>query len=196
MRDDKLMHTLRSMVRKHGLSRVQQSLADIASSDHLFDTQQGAQSPGKEQQFSAPDKRMRTKASDYVDKMDVPLETKEALKELAKKFERKLFLPTVADIRNFCRVHRIQVPDSTSRSNAFPRLFKFMATMGANDIRRVVEDGMFSGPSRLEPIADAIRSRSRTPRPQDGSSAASISIRSTKPKGSKSGSGNSCSAGC
>ena len=186
MRDDKLMDALRSMVRKHGLSRVQQSLIELASSSCGLNAQQTDQSPRRERRESPSKKMNRVTASAYVDKMDIPLEKKEALSVLAKRFEDKSFLPTVADISNFCRVHRIALPRSRSRGSAIPRVFKFMAEMGASDIRKMVDGGMFSGPSRLAPIADAIRSRSRSPRPQDPLSATLISspsFESTRPGG-------------
>ena len=93
---------------------------------------------------------------EYVAKMDLPSEKKRGMAELAKRFEEKAFLPSFGDIRKFCRIYRIVEPASKSRVSALPRVFKFIATLETSDIQRILDDGLFSGPSRLGPIADAI----------------------------------------
>ena len=89
--------------------------------------------------------------------MQLSSEKKSAVSDLARKFENKSFLPTYRDIVDFCEMYGIDVPASRSRANAIPRVFKFIAGMEASDIRGILERGMFSGPSRLGPISDAIR---------------------------------------
>lgn len=178
--DDKLNRALRSMIRKHGLSRVQRSLSEIASSETRHDIQQAVPSTRIEGTASPPKKRSRSTASDYVGRMDLPLGTSEAVHELARRFEDRSFLPTLADIRNFCRFHRIDAPDPKSRVNAVPRVFDFISTMGPREIKKLVDYSMFSGPSRLAPIADAIRKRSRSPQIRDAPSTASISSSSSE----------------
>ena len=93
--------------------------------------------------------------------MDLPPGTAGPLVELAARFERKAFLPTFGDIRHFCHTYGIDEPASKSRASAIPRVFKAIAAMEAEDIQRMLDDGMFSGPSRLAPIADAIRRSSK-----------------------------------
>ncbi len=108
--------------------------------------------------------RQRAKARsapEYVAKMDCDAEIWPAMSELAKRFQEKTFLPTFGDIRNFCEAYGIDEPASHSRAGSIPRVFKFMATMDRDEIRRIVDDRLFSGPSRLGPIADAIRANGR-----------------------------------
>ena len=81
--------------------------------------------------------------------------------ELAGRFQDKSFLPTFGDIANFCHFYQIDKPASKSRASAIPRVFKFIASMEADDVRIILDQGMFSGPSRLGPIADAIRRNGR-----------------------------------
>ena len=81
--------------------------------------------------------------------------------ELAQRFHSKSFLPTFGDIANFCQTYNIDVPASKSRASAIPRVFKFIAAMEADEIQRMLDEGMFSGPARLGPIADAIRRNGR-----------------------------------
>ena len=84
---------------------------------------------------------------------------------LAERFERKDFLPTFGDIRNFCEVYSIDVPASKTRASAITRVFKFLANeMEADEVQRILDYELFSGPSRLGPIADAIRRNGRASR--------------------------------
>lgn len=106
-----------------------------------------------------------SKLDKYATKMELPMDRQEAVVTLAGRFERKVFLPTFGDTRNFCDVYGIDVPASKTRASAIPRVFKFLANeMGADEIQRILDDGMFSGPSRLGPIADAIRRNGRASR--------------------------------
>ena len=41
------------------------------------------------------------------------------------------------------------------------RIFKALASMDETEVKRILDDRLFSGPSRMEPIADAIRRVSR-----------------------------------
>lgn len=106
-------------------------------------------------------RKATTTAMQYVVKMELPLEKRQLLDEVARKFEEKSFLPTFGDISNFCQVYQIDTPASRTRASAIPRVFKFIASMETKDVRAMLDDGMFSGPSRLGPIADAIRQSGR-----------------------------------
>ena len=96
--------------------------------------------------------------------MELQLEIEPSVVELANRFQDKAFLPTFGDVVNFCQAYGIEEPASRSRANAIPRVFKHLASMEADEIKRIVDWGMFSGPSRLGPIADAIRRNGRAAR--------------------------------
>ena len=108
--------------------------------------------------------RVRVKAPEYVAKMDVDGGKVSAIRALAEQFETKAFLPRGADIRNFCHIHGIDDRVSKSRAGAIPRLFKYLATMDPDELQRLLDDGAFSGPSRLGPLAEAIREHGRADR--------------------------------
>ena len=93
--------------------------------------------------------------------MVLPDDRRRLLFEAAEKFQEKSFLPTVGDVRNFCEIHGVTGPSSGSRADTVPRIFKLLATMNTDDLRRMLDSGMFSGPARLGPIADAIRDAGR-----------------------------------
>ena len=78
----------------------------------------------------------------------------------AQRFEDGAFLHSIADIREFCRIHSVELGKSASRLSSIPRVFTFLAVMDTPEITKLLDEGEFSGPTRLAPIADAIRNRS------------------------------------
>lgn len=108
--------------------------------------------------------KSRPTVTEYVARMNISPDRRAPALELAGRFEDKSFLPTYADIRNFCRIYGIEVPVSKARAGAIPRIFKFVAAMEAADIQRLLDENAFSGPARLGPLAEAIRKNGRAAR--------------------------------
>ena len=163
MLDTKLETHLRSLVRRYGLGQVKQCLGEIGLSSSGPETS-NQDSPGADGDTvtkSVNKKNVKVTATEYVSKLECTPEKKQVMIELAKRFQDKCFLPTFGDISNFCRVCGIDEPVSKSRANAIPRVFKFISTMDTDVLQRMLDDEMFSGPSRLAPISDAIRSNGR-----------------------------------
>ncbi len=149
MTDSKLKDSLQSMVQEYGLGMVLKSLGEIAD----------ARGPG-----ARPRRRKRAPtAPEYVSKMQLPVEKSRAVTELAERFQKKAFLPTFGDIANFCQTYLIDIPASRSRASAIPTVFKFIAEMEASEIQRILAYELFSGPSRLGPISEAIRNHGIPP---------------------------------
>ena len=157
MPQSSLMDTLRDLVLRHGIGTVLHSLADIqstADSLAIVSSRRGPRRPSKN----------KPSAVEYVTRMAlVPYKT-EAMRQAAQLFDDKRFLPAIADIREFCRVHGIELPRKPSRPTSVPRVFSFLASMDAGAIVQILDEGSFSGPTRLAPIADAIRGHSATGR--------------------------------
>ena len=165
MTNAKLKDTLRLIVRQYGFEQVDRSLREIRLADRqLKSSKQSRVLPDNEAMTKPQKKRAKVNAPEYVAKMELPSEKKPIAAELANRFENKAFLPTFGDIRNFCQIYGIDEPASKSRASAIPRVFKFIATMETDEIQRILDDGMFSGPSQLGPIADAIRRNGRAAR--------------------------------
>ena len=161
----KLKDTLRLIVRQYGFEQVGRSLREIRLADRqLKSSKQSKVLSNNKAVTKSPKKRAKVNAPEYVAKMELSTEKEPMAVELAKRFENKAFLPTFGDIRNFCQIYGIDEPASKSRTSAIPRVFKFIATMETDEIQRILDDGMFSGPSRLGPIADAIRRNGRAAR--------------------------------
>ena len=165
MAGSKLKSTLRSMVSEYGYERVNKVLHQVATSagqskkSNLIN--QSSSNKNKQLPVITTSKKRRATADQFVERMELSPERYLVIIELAKKFERKSFLPTSGDVRNFCQIYGLDEPTSKSRSSAIPKVFRFLATMETDEIKKVLEAGMFSGPSRLGPIADSIRRNGR-----------------------------------
>ena len=153
MPTSKLKPALRVLVQEHGLPKVLKSLGEIAEIRRKGITNR------------INKRKPRLTAPEYVGKMNLPTEKLAGVTELANRFQEKEFLPNFSAVVEFCRTYSIKVPASKSRVSAIPRVFKFIANMERGEVERLLENGMFAGPSRLGPIADAIRNFSRTPTP-------------------------------
>ena len=144
-----ITESLRALVSRHGISAVLRSLADIESS--VDGAARGTEQKSRDRSRSKPC------AVACVGRMSLAPHKTAAMRRAAELFDDKRFLPTLADIREFSRVHGIELPKSASRASSIPRVFTFMASMDKDAIDLTVDDGAFSGPTRLAPIADAIR---------------------------------------
>ncbi len=155
---------LRSMIDQYGVDRVAQAFREVRGS--CSQPKAAKQNRVSRNQETGAGKKARTKVDvpEYVAKMEVSADNRSAITELAKRFQDGAFLPTFGDISDFCAVYGIEEPKSKSRASAVPRVFKFLAAMDAADVMRIVSDELYSGPTRLGPIAEAIRRNGRAAR--------------------------------
>ena len=147
-----LAEALQALVRRHGMSSVLHGLADLQAAPDSAVPSSSAKRAG--------DARRKPYAIDYVGRMLLPSDKARVMKRAAQYFEDKAFLPSIADIREFCRVYSVDLGKSVSRTSAIPRIFTFLAAMDTDQVSKILDEGAFSGPARLGPIADAIRNRS------------------------------------
>ena len=137
MEEDRLGRTLRAMVFEHGIERVERTLGEIRRSA-AGDTGDGSRTTAGDRDSrtggSRPTKE-KASACVYVARLKMPDEIRCVLEEVAVKYEEKAFLPTSGEIRNFCSVYGIEVPASSSRISAVPRIFKRLAQLGPQEIR-------------------------------------------------------------
>ena len=166
MMDDDLRAALGSMVERYGLAAVSRILREMEAGaagpnargenpHRKAVVRQRPRSKGRGRT------RKRRSAVDFVRSLDVPAERAAVLNRAAEEFERRAFLSTLNDIRNFCEAYGIEEPRSKSRASGIPRVFKFLVTMDVADVERMLDDRMFSGPAKLGPIADAIRGKAK-----------------------------------
>ena len=165
MKDADLKIQLRSLVDRYGIEQIEHTLKAIATSRRRSAARKRGSNDAA--QRNGQRRRTRTTAPEYVAKMDLSTERRTAALALAERFEEKSFLPTCADIRDFCGAYDIEAPASRSRASAIARIFKFVATMDVDELQRLLDENAFSGPSRLGPIAEAIRQNGRAVRSRD-----------------------------
>ena len=166
MTADQLVASLRALVREHGLDQVSRSLDEIGTThdDHPENVESAAHQSDQLAGVKKSRKKRSATALERVAKMDLSQDKTEAVLELARRFDEKSFMPTFGDIAHFCHLHNVDEPSSKSRASSIPRVFRTIAAMELEDIQGMLDYGMFSGPSRLGPIADAIgrNGRART----------------------------------
>ena len=152
--EEELEAELQSMVQQYGFSRVAQVMEDIKQAEAARDRVPKSGDLAKSQSMSP---RARPPASTYAAKLELAPEKRSLVIELASRFEAKTFVPTMGDVRNFFRFYGIDGGRLRSRGAAMVRIFKALASMDETEVKRILDDRLFSGPSRMEPIADAIR---------------------------------------
>ncbi len=153
-----LADELRLLVGRHGFKAVSLELRMLKAE------QRPVRQRHRDTQARAGQRNRKANAIEYVQKLDVDADKRPAVMALAERFEAKRFLPSCADIRNFCAIYDIEPPASKSRAAAIPRLFKYFAAMDAKDVERLSTDEAYSGPSELGPLAEAIRRHGRAAR--------------------------------
>ena len=101
-------------------------------------------------------RRSRPTAADYVARMDLPELVREPLGELAGRFDERLFLPTIGDVRNFLLFCDYDGAVPKARGAAVSCVFKLLARMDPGRVATICDERMFSGPANMLSIADAI----------------------------------------
>ena len=159
--EKELNDTLHAMVLEHGLENVERALGRIRKST-VAGRGRSNRSPTRSKQKRKSDakkigRKTKITALGYISKLDVDVDIGVPLEGAARQYDNKSFLPTFGDIRNFCAIHGIEVPASPSRVAAIPRIFRYLSLLDPGEMRSMLQSNSFSGPTRLAPIADAIR---------------------------------------
>ncbi|MEY9782031.1 hypothetical protein ABIA23_003433 [Sinorhizobium fredii] len=170
-----LKDILSALVRGYGSEQVHRALTEVSR-----------RSPGDGQSNfdgmpSKPKKAERSSAkltaTDIAARSDAPAETKQLLLSLASRFDRKAFLPTIGDVRNFLEMRGIPSRNLKQRPDAFRQVLRIVSSMPPEALEKLIRESRHYGPSELGPLSDAIRSTSErirsleppsdTPRPKD-----------------------------
>lgn len=89
--------------------------------------------------------------------VSLPPVQKQLIQTLAERFDRKRFLPTSGDIKDFFEVHGEPVPSAKQRSESFRRILRLLSSLPESSLRRMIENDFHSGPSSLAPLSEAMR---------------------------------------
>lgn len=108
----------------------------------------------------ARDRMPRPSAVACVSRMGVPDEKREFLLALASRFEKRRFLPTIGDVRNFLEINHAPVGNLNKREAAIPKVFRVLLTLPDERLDKILREDGYSGPSQLGPLSDAIKASS------------------------------------
>ncbi len=164
MKEKGLDDSLNEIVHQYGIARVDQALREIRKSTRNQTNQRkpsASDSKRRCERRAEKRPRKRATATGFVSNLEESAEVGKLLNELAIRFDKKEFLPNFGEIRNFCEIHGIDTPVSKSREAAVPRVFKHLSQVDIQDLQFMIQAKSFSGPTRLGPIAEAIKRSSK-----------------------------------
>jgi hypothetical protein len=93
---------------------------------------------------------------ELIEKGDFEDAKREVLLKIADRFEKKDFLPSTADVREFV-FHLGERPNGLKdRKDGFRVLLKSLSRLSTERLRQIEHDAQYSGPSQLGPLSDAI----------------------------------------
>ena len=100
--------------------------------------------------------KVRPSATDQIRQTTLDGEQRETLLQLAERYDRKQFLPSVADVREFLIMMGERPVGMKDRSEAFRVLLRSLMQLPAERLHQFARTALHSGPSELGPLSDAI----------------------------------------
>lgn len=154
-----LANFLQTLVEEWSYQEVQKTLTQL--SDRLDVT-------SRERALQKPSVRAkRPSAVEQVSKLAAMGDAYQKLLIIAAKFDRKEFLPTVADVREFIAMMGEDVGVMKDRSDAFRRLLYSLSKLPSDRLDHLAQGTSHSGPAQLGPLSDAIKSAGASLRRSD-----------------------------
>lgn len=101
-------------------------------------------------------KSVRLSATEQIQRLALEREQKEVLLQLAARYDQKLFLPSVVDVREFLIMMGTRPISMKDRTQAFRVLLGSLTQMSVARLRQLAQTALHSGPSELGPLSDAI----------------------------------------
>ncbi len=103
-----------------------------------------------------PGKGPRPSATEQIERAALEGEQKDALLQLAVRYDRKQFLPSAADVREFLIMMGERPIDMKDRKEAFRILLRSLLQLPNERLEQLASSALHSGPSQLGPLSDAI----------------------------------------
>jgi hypothetical protein len=100
--------------------------------------------------------KIRLSATAQIERTALEGEQKEALLRLAERYDRKQFLPSVADVREFLIMMGERPIGMKDRQEAFRVLLQSLMRLPGERLQQLARTALHSGPSELGPLSDAI----------------------------------------
>jgi len=139
------------LVKEWGHEEVAAALAGTASSSGDSPSRRAGSS-----KLRSSRERVRLSATDQIQQATLEGEQKETLLQLAERYDRKQFLPSVADVREFLIMMGERPVGMKDRSEAFRILLRSLMRLPADRLQQFARTALHSGPSELGPLSDAI----------------------------------------
>ena len=153
MRKNTLRKILSALVDGFGYEEVRKSLDGLGSGTTGMKALETL--PGKRGEKPKP--RTKPNAITTVESLSVSdEEKKDALMALARKFEKKAFMPNVNHVRVFLRQQGKDGSRVKSRQQAVSIVFKCLADWETQNLRELDVRGIYGGPKSLSAIAESI----------------------------------------
>jgi len=157
-----LNRLLQSLVDEWGREEVAAALANttVSSNDPLVGRVTGPKP-------RPPRRGAKLTAVEQIERVEVGQEQKEALLQLATRYDNKQFLPSVADVREFLIMIGERPTGMKDRQEAFRVLVRTLAQLPIERLRQLTRTALHAGPAQLGPLSDAIAvAGGRLPRQQ------------------------------
>jgi hypothetical protein len=149
--DTLLDRLLQTLVDEWGREKVAAALARtvVSSSDPSAERQ-----PNPRQRPAG--RAAKPSATAQIERASFEGEQKDALLQLAARYDGKQFLPSVADVREFLIMMGERPIDMKDRKEAFRILLRNLRQLPVERLQQIASTSLHSGPSELGPISDAI----------------------------------------
>lgn len=158
----KLLHTL---VDEWGYEAVSTALARTSGSSNgtLAGLADGTN-------VRIPRKEARLGAIGQIERAALEGDQKEILLQIAIRYDRRLFLPSVADVREFLIMMGERPIGMKDRKEAFRVLLRSLTQLPVARLQQLAQTALHSGPAELGPLSDAIAAAGgRLPRQRQAS---------------------------
>ena len=148
-----LAEILCALINEWGRQEVERTLQQLGSRSALSEEAGAGHGPKHIQ----GETRRDNSATGYAVKFAAGTENKDLIVQLANRFDAKTFLPTLRDVSMFLSKRGAEGLHFKSRSDSFRKVFDVLAASSRDTLQKIVNEGVYFGPSRLGPLSDAIK---------------------------------------
>lgn len=152
-----LRSILSAVIEEWGYEAARESLDEIAGRPSSQSHEPQAKSGRGTRSDPGGRAREKPTASTMAANMSLPPTQKQLIQELAIQYDDKKFLPTAGDVRYFFEVHGEVPPSGKQRRELFRRVLKLLSTLPDSALKKILEERVHTGPSRLAPLSEAMR---------------------------------------
>jgi hypothetical protein len=161
-----LTKLVRMLVEEWGYDEVQRALAQLSEmGGGTAPEERAARQPSSKREGS---RSKKLTAVEQVARLSIPDRERETLLGIAAKFDQKEFLPRVVDIREFLAMRGEDSSGVKDRLDGFRRLLRSLSKLPSDKLEGLMSSARYSGPARLGPLSDAIRSTGEALRRNEG----------------------------